>query len=66
MRGITLTPPAMLSAKEILLLVTGEGKAEALQRAVQGTATPELIPARVLADHPSATFLVDTAAAANL
>lgn len=66
MKGITLTPPAMLSAKKILLLVTGEGKAAALRRAIQGAQTPHDVPVHLLADHPDATFLVDRSAASAL
>lgn len=66
MQGITLTPPAMLSARRILLIVTGEQKAEAVRRAVQGSESPKECPARLLADHPDVTFLLDEAAASAL
>jgi 6-phosphogluconolactonase len=66
MKGITLTPPAMLSASRILLLVTGEGKAEAVQHALQGSAPPGACPVRLLADHEDVTFLLDTHAASGL
>lgn len=63
LKGLTLTPPAMLSAKKVLLLVTGRSKAEAVRRAVQGDESPESCPVRLLADHPDATFLLDEDAA---
>ena len=66
MQGLTLTPPAMLSAKKILLLVTGEGKAQTVKRVVQGNEPIETCPARLLADHPDATFLLDEPAASAL
>jgi 6-phosphogluconolactonase len=66
LKGLTLTPPAMLSAKKILLLVTGEGKAEAVRRAIESDQAPADCPARLLADHPDATFLLDAPAAARL
>lgn len=66
MKGITLTPPAMISARRILLLVSGEGKAEAVARVVNGDETPETCPARLLASHPDATFLLDEGAASQL
>lgn len=66
MRGLTLTPPAILSARRMLLLVTGEGKAGTVARAVHGDDDPVVLPVRLLAPHPDATFLVDEAAASLL
>jgi 6-phosphogluconolactonase len=66
MKGLTLTPPAMLSAKKVLLNVTGAGKAATVKRVIEGSETIESCPARLLAHHPDATFLLDEAAAAEL
>ena len=66
MKGITLTPPAMLSAKSIRVLATGGGKAEAVKRVVRGTESPRTCPARLLADHPDVTFYLDEPAATLL
>ncbi|MGI8773502.1 MAG: 6-phosphogluconolactonase [Actinomycetota bacterium] len=66
MKGVTLTPPAMLSARKIILVVTGEEKAPTIRRAVQGTEPPEGCPVRLLAGHPDVTFLLDPAAASHL
>lgn len=66
MKGVTLTPPAMLSARKILLVVTGEEKAETVRRAVEGSETPDECPVRLLADHPDVTFVLDRAAASRL
>lgn len=66
MKGITLTPPAMISARRILLIVSGEGKAEAVARVVNGDESPETCPARLLVSHPDATFLLDEPAASAL
>ncbi|MFP5351112.1 MAG: 6-phosphogluconolactonase [Actinomycetota bacterium] len=66
MRGLTLTPPAMLAARKILLLVTGTSKAQTLGRVIEGDEPPSACPARLLADHPDATFLLDTPAASAL
>ena len=63
MKGLTLTPPAMLNAKKILLLVTGAPKAETVARAIQGNEKPHDCPVRLLADHPDVTFLLDKASA---
>ena len=62
MQGITLTPSALLSAKRILLLVTGASKADAVQRALEGDDPADTCPVRLLADHPDVTFLLDTEA----
>jgi 6-phosphogluconolactonase len=66
MTGLTLTPPAVLSARRMLLLVAGDGKAGTVARAVQGDDDPVVLPVRLLAAHPDATFLLDGAAASLL
>ena len=66
MKGLTLTPPAMLSAKAVLLLVTGDGKAETVRRVVEGNEPIDECPARILADLDDVTFLLDNAAAGRL
>lgn len=66
MKGLTLTPPAMLSAKKVFLLVTGSAKADTVRRAVHGEESPETCPVRLLAEHPDATFLLDEGAASLL
>lgn len=66
MKGLTLTPPALTSARKILLLVSGDGKADAVARVVDGSEDVNACPARLLADHPDATFLLDEAAGARL
>jgi 6-phosphogluconolactonase len=65
MKGITLTPPALRACKQVLVIVTGEAKAEAVRRAVEGTEEPNECPARLLADLPT-TFLLDEPAASKL
>jgi 6-phosphogluconolactonase len=64
--GLTLTPPALSAVRGILLLVSGAGKAEAVRRAVAGDEPVSSCPARVLADHPNATFVLDEDAASTL
>lgn len=65
-RGLTLTPRALVSAKKILLLVSGAAKAEAVARVIEGNEDPHMCPARLLAGHEDVTFLLDEAAAAHL
>ncbi|MFN2488309.1 MAG: 6-phosphogluconolactonase [Actinomycetota bacterium] len=64
--GLTLTPPALLASRTVLVVVAGGGKAEAVRRAVAGGQEPQSCPARLLAEHPNATFLLDEGAASLL
>lgn len=66
LKGLTLTPPVMRAATKVLLLVTGEGKAEAVRRVVKGNEPSIECPGRLLADHPDTTFLLDEGASALL
>jgi glucosamine-6-phosphate deaminase len=63
MSGLTLTPTAMLPCTSIDLMVTGEKKAEAVARVVEGDELPETCPARLLAEHPDVTLCLDEPAA---
>jgi 6-phosphogluconolactonase len=65
-KGVTLTPLALLAAKKIFLIVMGEDKGPAVARAVDGDEPPEVCPVRLLAEHPDATFLLDEGAASAL
>ncbi|MFP5297713.1 MAG: 6-phosphogluconolactonase, partial [Actinomycetota bacterium] len=47
LKGLTLTPPAILSARKILLIVTGEAKAETVKRAIEGNEPVERCPVRL-------------------
>jgi 6-phosphogluconolactonase/Glucosamine-6-phosphate isomerase/deaminase len=61
-----LGPELLLSlSKDILLIVTGTGKADILQQIVEGP-IDEAIPASVLRMHPNFTIVCDEAAAQNL
>ncbi len=62
MKGLTLTPPAMLSARKVLLLVTGTAKAATVKRALSSDEAPATCPVRLFASHPDVTFLLDEAA----
>ena len=66
MSGLTLTPPAVLSARKVLLIVTGKGKAATVKRVIEGGGSVTSAPARILADHPDVTFLLDEGAASAL
>jgi 6-phosphogluconolactonase len=60
---VTLTPRALASATQVLFLVTGEGKAEALASVFTN---PETVPAAIVANLAPSRFLVDDAAARDL
>lgn len=64
--GLTLTPQAMLAARSIRVLVTGEKKAEALIRTTRGDEEIAKCPSRLLMQHPDVTFWVDEGAASLL
>lgn len=55
----------ILEARHLVLIATGEPKAEPIARAVEGPLTA-MVPASALQLHPHATVLVDEAAAAGL
>ncbi len=61
--GITLGMDRLLASDEIWLLVTGERKAEVLERALRGPVGPD-VPASFLRWHPRLRVIADTAAAA--
>lgn len=65
MRGLTLTPPALAAGKRFLIMVAGNTKAEAVQRAIHGREPVETCPAKLLWSS-NATFLLDEPAAARL
>jgi 6-phosphogluconolactonase len=66
MEGLTLTPPALLRGRKVLLIVTGEGKAQTVWRVIHGYESPDTCPARLLANHPDVTMLLDAPAASAL
>ncbi|SET31651.1 glucosamine-6-phosphate deaminase [Pseudobutyrivibrio sp. C4] len=55
----------IMSAKRILLIVTGTAKAEALAKVLNGPVT-ENVPGSVLQTHPDVTVICDEAAASQL
>jgi glucosamine-6-phosphate deaminase len=64
-RALTMGVGTILEAKQIIMLVTGEAKAEILAKAVEGPIT-SMISATALQLHSNCTVIVDQAAAANL
>lgn len=63
--GLTVGLKHLLASKEVWLLACGAGKAEIIQRTLQGKITTE-VPASLLRSHPNSVLFVDAAAAAGL
>ncbi len=64
-KAITVGISTILSAKKIILMAWGEGKAKVLKEAVEGEVS-EMIPASFIQEHPQALVVIDEAAAAEL
>lgn len=60
--ALTMGTGDIMRAKKIVLIATGEAKAEAIFKTVKGEVTP-MCPASVLQNHPDATIFVDEEAA---
>ena len=54
-----------MRAKQIVLVATGESKAEAIKATIEGTVTPHC-PASILREHKNVTIFLDEAAASLL
>jgi glucosamine-6-phosphate deaminase len=63
--AITMGVETIFEAREILILATGEHKAEIVRRAVEGEVDHE-VAATFLQQHPNTTFYLDRPAAAGL
>ncbi|MCU9613448.1 glucosamine-6-phosphate deaminase [Caldibacillus lycopersici] len=64
-RAITMGIGTIMKSKEIILLISGEQKKEALNRLLTGT-VDESFPASALKNHPYVTIIADKAAIAGL
>ena len=60
-QAYTMGIRTIMQAKKILVVVSGEGKADIVSRAVVGPVTPE-VPASILQMHPDVTVVCDEAA----
>ena len=63
--ALTMGIHAIMMAKQLLLLVSGQGKAKILAAALTGPITPQ-VPASILQLHPHVTVVADQAAASAL
>ena len=60
-QAYTMGIKTIMSAKKILLVANGKGKADAIYKTVCGPVTPE-VPASILQLHPDVTIVADEAA----
>lgn len=64
---VTLTPPVINAARHVVFLAAGAGKAEMLQRVLQGPYDPVVLPSQIIRPTQGEMhWLVDQAAAARL
>ncbi|QIN81233.1 6-phosphogluconolactonase [Rubrobacter tropicus] len=63
---ITLTAPVLNAAREVLFLVAGEGKAEALKEILEGDADPREYPAKLVQPPGGPGWMADRAAASRI
>ena len=64
-RALTMGIGSIMKAKKVLVVVSGEGKADIVYRAFCGPVTPE-VPASILQLHPDVTIVGDAAALKKL
>jgi glucosamine-6-phosphate deaminase len=57
-QAITMGIQTIMEAKQILLLISGEKKAQALHELLHGEIREE-VPATILRNHPNLTIIVD-------
>lgn len=64
-RALTLTVPALLSGKQMFVIVPGPRKAAAIRHTLRDAISGEC-PATALRNHPNATLYIDAASASHL
>ena len=64
-QAMTMGIGSIMKAKKVLVVVSGEGKADIVYRAFCGPVTPE-VPASILQLHPDVTIVGDRAALTKL
>lgn len=60
--AITMGIKQIMAAKQIVLIATGDNKAEAIKKTIKGPVTED-VPASILKTHPNCIILLDKAAA---
>lgn len=64
-KAVTMGTGSIFKAKKIMLLASGEGKADAIYNTVYGKVTPE-VPSSILQFHNDIVLILDEAAASKL
>ncbi|TGU90127.1 glucosamine-6-phosphate deaminase, partial [Mesorhizobium sp. M00.F.Ca.ET.186.01.1.1] len=64
-QAVSMGIKTILGAKKVVLLASGEAKAQAVRLMVEGEPTAD-VPASLLQLHPDVTVIVDEAAASQL
>lgn len=64
-KALSMGIGSIMKAKKIVLLASGEGKADAIYNTVKGPITPK-VPASILQLHPDVVIIVDKEAASRL
>lgn len=62
---VTMGPKSVMAAKNLILIVSGKSKAQALKQVIEGPVS-ETVPASVLKLHPSLVVIADEEAASAL
>ncbi len=65
LRAITMGVGTIMSARKIILMAWGEGKADIIQQTIEGPIR-ETVPATFLQHHPNCDFILDDAASSFL
>lgn len=63
-RAATLGMATIMAAREVVVLVSGRAKRDALRRLLDGPQTAD-VPATILHDHPRCTILADADASSS-
>ena len=62
-----MTYPFLNKAAEVMMLISGQAKAQRLEEVLEGPRDPETFPAQLIAPRDGAlTWILDSDAAANL
>jgi glucosamine-6-phosphate deaminase len=64
-RAISMSPRQILKAKELIVVVPDQRKAQAVKACLEGEITP-MVPASILRTHPNATLYLDRESASLL
>lgn len=64
-KAITMGIETIMSAREVLLLVSGKKKAKVLREVIEGTVNED-VPATALKNHPNITIIADEASVQSL